>query len=93
MKNLIKVILLLLISLPTFGQEKTLEQVDGSNNYRYTTYHTNGDIHQIGWFKRIDGKLKEMVYGKIQMVQRYHMIMVNEFGFNQLTNLCILIKI
>jgi len=57
MKNLIKVILLLLISLPTFGQEKTLEQVDGSNNYRYTTYHTNGDIHQIGWFKRIDGKL------------------------------------
>ena len=56
MKNLIKVILLLLISLPTFGQEKTLKQVDESNNYRYTTYHSNGDVHQTGWFIRIDGK-------------------------------------
>ena len=56
MKNLIKVILLLLISLPTIGQEKTLEQVDGSNKYRYTVYNNNGDVHQTGWFKRINGE-------------------------------------
>lgn len=52
------IILLLLVSLPIFAQNRKLEQVD-ENLYSYKLYDVNGQVQQRGYYLNMDGKFFE----------------------------------
>ena len=56
MKNLITLAFVLFLTTTTFGQNKTLEQVE-NNLYEFTT-KDSGKVLQRGYYKIIDGKYK-----------------------------------
>jgi len=49
MKYLITSILLLFLTIPSFGQSRVLEQVD-ENQYVYKAFNDDGSIHQKGMY-------------------------------------------
>lgn len=57
MKHLITTILFFLLINPLFANDgkKTMEQVD-TNTYHYTEYNDNGELHQEGYFKLVNGE-------------------------------------
>ena len=64
MKYLITSILLLFLTIPSFGQSKVLEQVD-ENQYMFRAYHEDGSLHQKGMYiESEDGKLLVHSYWK-----------------------------
>ena len=57
MKHLITTILFFLLINPLFANDgkKIMEQVD-TNTYHYTEYNDNGELHQEGYFKLVNGE-------------------------------------
>lgn len=59
MKRLFTSILFLLVTLPMFAQQRILEKVDGTNLYEYRVFNSEGDLHQKGFYKELNGTLIE----------------------------------
>lgn len=62
MKTIITFIFFLIFTCSVFAQERTLEKVD-TDLYKYTIA-VNNKIHQIGYYKLIDGKYEKHNYWK-----------------------------
>jgi len=58
MKKIILSILFLLVTLPMLAQQRILEKVD-ETLYEYTIYDSQGDLHQKGFYKKLNGTFFE----------------------------------
>lgn len=64
MKHLFTSILLLFLTIPTFGQQKVLEQVD-EKSYMFRAYNEDGSLHQKGMYiENSNGELVMHSYWK-----------------------------